>query len=134
MYYMEVYIGIVLAAIAAMIIGSLWYGPFFGTAWMSLVGKSQKDIEQTTTAQMVRCMVAGFVVVLVMAGVLSCFIQDQTMFEAAKTAAWLWLGFVATTGINEQIWEGRPMKLFWLNSIYNLIILEVMVVILIALA
>ena len=34
---------ILLAALAAFLVGGLWYGPLFGTAWMRLIGRTEHD-------------------------------------------------------------------------------------------
>ncbi|MDQ7020805.1 MAG: DUF1761 domain-containing protein [Candidatus Dojkabacteria bacterium] len=38
-------IGIVIAAIANIFLGMIWYGPLFGKEWMRLVGIKKEDTE-----------------------------------------------------------------------------------------
>ena len=40
------WIGVILAAISAMVVGYVWYGPLFGKPWMKLVGITKEDIEK----------------------------------------------------------------------------------------
>ena len=41
--------------------------------------------------------------------------------EGALLGIMVWLGFVATMTIGGVLWEGKPMKLYFLNNAYNII-------------
>lgn len=110
------YISILVAAIASFAFGWLWYGPLFGKSWMKLVGLTMKDAKK---ADMRTNMIVGFVSAIVMATVLSRFIGSDVL-GAIQTVALIWLGFLATTGLGATLWEQKPMKLYWINSIHYL--------------
>jgi len=38
-------LGVLLSAVAAMLIGSVWYGPLFGKPWMKSMNMTKKDME-----------------------------------------------------------------------------------------
>ena len=68
---MEVnYLAILVATIAAAVLGMVWYSPaLFGKAWMKLVGMSQKDLEAAKKQGMAKNMAINFVATFVMAWV-----------------------------------------------------------------
>ncbi len=59
------------AAIAAMVIGSVWYGPLFGKLWMKEMGYSSKD---TQSDGMWKRYVVTLINSLIMMLVLSLFV------------------------------------------------------------
>ncbi len=104
---------ILLAAVASMIVGSIWYSPvLFGKQFMKLSKMKPKD-----AAHPKKAFVQGFIVAIVMAFVLAKFLTGASTLNAGiKTAAWIWLGFMATTEIGGVIWGGEDPKLFALHA------------------
>ena len=37
------WLAILVATVAAFVLGGLWYGPLFGKAWMAALGKTEED-------------------------------------------------------------------------------------------
>jgi hypothetical protein len=115
---------VVLAALANMVIGMLWYGPLFGKKWQELMGftrESMKSMKMTAG----QAIVGGCVTALIMSYILAhdafvwgaFFGTSVTPFVfALQLAFWIWLGYVATTQVGVVLWEGRPWKLFFLNA------------------
>ncbi len=120
------YAAVLLSAIAAMVVGSLWYGPLFGDAWMKLVGISKSDINKKEMPKLYGIMFIG---ALVEAYVLSHFIHyagATTLINGAKTGLWAWLGFVATVMIGNYMFAKRPINLYLIDAGYALVNLVVM--------
>ena len=121
------YLAAIVAAVVSFIVGWLWYSPkLFGNAWMAASGIKKSDIAKSKKKGMITSMVAGFIVQVVMASVLGVFISatgGSGWLEGLNTGFWAWLGFVATIGLGIVIWEGKPMKLFWINSLHWLVAL-----------
>ena len=46
--------------------------------------------------------------------------------DAVLLAFWLWLGFFATTQLGMVMWEGKPVKLYIINTLHHLVSLVVM--------
>jgi len=117
------YLAVLVAAIASMVIGSIWYAPpVFGKIWMQL--SNHKKGGSAAAA-----MLGMFITSLVMAYVLAHFIgylNAATLWEGAQAGLWIWLGFVATFGLSQVFFERRPFKLFLLNTVNQLITLAVM--------
>lgn len=119
---------LLVAAAVAMFIGGLWYSPvLFGKIWMKEAGVKESDAKKNPGASMF----AGFLFVLVQVYVLSYFTAGaESMRAALETAAWIWLGFVATVQIGAVLWEKKSLKLFILNTSYSLVTLLVLAAIL----
>ena len=74
---------------------------------------------------------------LVMAFVLShvvvfsaAYLKSTPLMTGIMTGFWMWLGFLATTQIDEQLWGNKPWKLYAINTGYRLVSLVAMGVIL----
>ena len=118
---------ILVAAIVNTVIGGLWWSPMaFGKAWSRAVGMSQEDMHKGNGAT---SMIWQFIVTLVMSFVMAAFIDAmgaRTIIEGIQTGFMVWLGFIVTINISQQIFEKRPKQLFWINSGYYLVALAVM--------
>jgi len=123
------YVAVLVAAIAGFVIGFIWYSPkVFGKMWMTLSG-IDKEAKEKEKKGMGKNIVFGFISTLVMSFVLAVFIGmagANTLAAGAQTAFWLWLGFIATVNLGSVLWEGKPFKLYVLNSAHWLVALLVM--------
>lgn len=117
------YMAVVVAAVVNMVLGFVWYGPLFGKAWMKMVGLTKEDAQK---AGMAKPMIIASVGALVMAYVLSGFVQlgaSMTAVEGATLGFWVWLGFIATTTLSPILWENKPWNLYVLNNGYYVVLL-----------
>ncbi len=131
------YWAVLVAGVAYMVIGALWYGPLFGKLWMRLAGVTPGNMKNGMTAP--KAMAIGFISALVMAQVLAHeqFVWSQFFGDsmglcafALQLAFWLWLGFIATTQLGSVLWEGRSWKQFFLETTASFVSLFAMALIL----
>lgn len=124
---------VLVAAIAYMAVGAIWYGPLFGKKWRHLMGLTQEEMKHMPlTSGQAMCL--GFVTAFIMAyvlGYLGLMLGVMGFVGAWKLAFWIWLGFLMTVSAGSFIWEGKPFKLFLLNSAAQLISLFLMAIILV---
>ncbi len=123
------YLAVIVSAIAAMVLGALWYGPLFGKSWMSASGMTDKKLKEMKSKGMGKSYVLNFISTLVMAYILALFVGitgATTAMAGIALSFWIWLGFMATLTLGSVLWEGRSAKLYFLNNAYNLISLAVM--------
>lgn len=123
------YLAIIVAAIASIALGSLWYGPLFGKQWIALSGMTKEQIEAGKAKGMTKSYVIATIGSLVTAYVLAYFVtylNASTITGGFQTAFCIWIGFVATVGLGSVLWEGKPWKLYALNMSYNLVNLLMM--------
>lgn len=121
---------IVLAAIANMVLGYVWYGPLFGKKWMKLSGIKMDTASQKGMGKSYTIMFIGS---LVMAWVLAhALIFGNTYLHITGVSGGLmagffnWLGFVAPITLSSVLWEKKSWSLWMINSGYYLIGLMLM--------
>src|SRR5579859_3870061 len=125
------WLAIVAAAIAAMVIGTLWYGPLFGKQWMKLRGmdpesmKGMKFPADKFAIQFVASLLTAFFIAQFM-----MWVGAANVAGALVLAFWIWLGFYATTMLDSVLWEKAPWQLYILNVAQRLVTLLVMAAIL----
>lgn len=122
------YVALIIAAIASMVVGFVWYGPLFGKAWMKLSGIKPEEMKKANK-NMPKLYGTMYVASLLMAYVLGVFISYAGVTDVVGGATigfWAWLGFIATMKLSEVLFEQRPMNLYYINVGYHLVVLVVM--------
>ena len=118
---------VLVAAIATMAIGFLWYSPIlFARPWMVLMGYDPDDKAKLGEMQKGAGKLYGisFVASLVAAFVLSKIIFGLAINSALyglKVGFAVWLGFVATVQLTDSLFSKKPAKLFLINTGYQLV-------------
>jgi len=118
---------VLVAAIATMAIGFLWYSPIlFARPWMVLMGYDPDDKAKLAEMQKGAGKLYGisFVASLVAAFVLSKIIFGLAINSALyglKVGFAVWLGFVATVQLTDSLFSKKPAKLFLINTGYQLV-------------
>ncbi len=124
------YWAVLVAAIANMVIGMLWYSKaVFGSAWMQLIGMTEKKMKEAHKKGMAARMIVMFISALVIAYVTAHFVAYAGAVDimgGLELGFWLWLGYVATIMLGIVLWEGKPVKLYVINAGYWLVTLLIM--------
>lgn len=130
------YVAVLLAAIASMAAGFLWYGPLFGQVWMKLKGYSHEDLKKEQK-QMGKYYGMSFILSLLSAYVLSHvmtlsmnFFHETALNTGVMTAFWMWLGFMFPVQATGQIFGEKKWNLLAIDTGYQLASLVVMGVVL----
>lgn len=124
------YIAILIAAVASMVIGFVWYGPLFGQMWIKGMGWSKADMKKAQAKGMMTQYSLMFVGSLVMAYVLAhalifaaTYTKTSGISAGLMVGLWNWLGFVAPVTLTSVLWEGKSWKMWLLNNGYYLVTL-----------
>ena len=128
------YLAVLASTLAAVVLGSLWFGPLFGKQWMRMVGiHIPGEITKPMRNSMMRSYALVVIGALVMATVLAHALFYITEFTdiygigtGTTTALWVWLGFVATPLMGSVLWENRPWKYWFIVAGYWLVALGTM--------
>ena len=128
------YLAVLVAAVANMGIGFLWYGPLFGKMWTELMGWGAMTPERIADRQKKArpAYAISFVSALVMAYVLLHVIFFANAYAPSGLQSglsggfWMWLGFVAPVTVGSVLWDGKPWKLWVINAGYYLVALLIM--------
>jgi len=127
MYAMNLW-AVLVSAVLAFGIGSIWYGPLFGKAWQKEVGLSDEKIQ---SGNMIKIFGISFILTLIMAfGMAFLFhkVEDAKVTWLVGLTHGLYIGvaFVVTSmGVNYQ-YEGKSLKLWAINSGYQVLFLMLM--------
>jgi len=122
------YIAVLLASVASMVIGFLWFGPLFGTQWMALSG-----IKMPTKAEMKQMNMSKNYALAFLGALVFSFVMAHSLVFASEylgvygvsaglqAGFWNWLGFVVPVLLATVNWEGKPWKLFAIHASYYLV-------------
>lgn len=119
--------GVLAASVASMVIGFLWYSPLlFARPWMRLMGYDPDDKAKLAEMQKGAGKLYGitFVATVVSAVVLAKIIDLTsvvTILYGMKVGFGIWLGFVATVQLTGALFTKQPVKLFLINTGYQLV-------------
>jgi len=120
------------AAVASMAIGFLWYSPFlFATPWMIAMGYDPNDKARIAEMQKKAAPSYG---ISFLCSLLSAFVLGKIIFHLAistplygmKVGFAVWAAFVMTVQLTDKLFGNRPMKLFLINTGYQLVCYLVM--------
>jgi hypothetical protein len=123
------YLAVLVAGIASMVLGGLWYGPIFGKCWLKQMGWTQKHIEECKKKGMGKSYILNFVAALVTACVLAHVfevVEVDSHLDGLHVAAGVWLGFVAPVMLGSVLWEQKSWCLYFLNAGFYLVNLAAM--------
>lgn len=115
------YLSILVAALAALVLGFMVHGPLLGKVWLGLMKVTPAEMEagkKDMEKKIPYYMAAAFLQQLVIAFVLSYFAYitySETVGDALSIAFWAWLGFAAMPLLNGVLWEKRTVPLYAFN-------------------
>ena len=134
------YFAVVAAAISAMVIGALWYGPLFGKAWVRGMGWDPNDqqkmaaMKQSAGPAYLQMFVGVLLTAYVLAHVIwaySIAAPDITGASAGvQSGLWIWLGFILPVKYGDKLWGGKAFRYVVIDLSFHLATLMVMGVIL----
>ena len=121
------YLAVFVAAIATMVIGFLWYSPLlFAKAWTREMGydmndkakmeEMKKSAGPAYAGSFVASLISAFTLALILHG-----LHAQGMHFGLMVGFHVWLGFVATVQFTGALFMKQGMKLFAINTGYQLV-------------
>ncbi len=130
------FIAIVIAAVAAFVIGALWHSVFFSKQWHSLaeIKEPTEEEKKAMTRYVWKPLLTSFITNLVMAFCLANIIFVNTAYfnNAGSITAglgagfWVWLGFMAMNTLSPVIWENRSIRYWAFGNAYTLTLMLTM--------
>lgn len=121
------FVAVLEAAVIAMVIGMLWYGPLFGNPWKRMMGYTPESMK---AMKMSPGMAMGIQAVLAL--IMMYVLAHGIVFGIAFTgiggigggmmgAFWYWLGFAVPFTAAPYLFEDKSWKLWVLNAAYYLV-------------
>lgn len=130
MFYLSVnYVAVLIAALASMVTGFVWYSPvLFGKPWMKYAKIDEKKLKKTKNS-LPKTYGISFLATLVTAYALAVLLNATLVMDVGEglmVSGVIWLGFVTTTMLTSVLFAEMPWGLFLINSGYQLASLLVM--------
>ena len=118
------WIAVVVAAVAPMIIGTLWYGPLFGKLWMRSLGKTSEELGSPSTGIAVS-IVASLITATIVSVVINA-VGAGTIMEGIVWGVLLSVGLIATSTATNSVYENKSWTVTFLFIAYQVVTLAVM--------
>lgn len=113
------WLAVVVAAASGFAIGSLWYGPLFGKAWMSLTGMTK---EKGAQANMAVTFGGAYVLNFIAAAGIATVSGDHTGVMFALHVGLLGAFFFVAPALGViYLFEQQPFRLWLINAGYQLV-------------
>ena len=127
------YLAILVASVAAMGVGFLWYSQIlFGKQWARLKGYTEDSL-RAEQKKMGKLYGLSFLATLLMAYMLAHVMELSNAFygygmlqSGITSAIFMWFGFVMPIQFTSQIFGEKKWKLFSIDTGYQLVALVVM--------
>jgi hypothetical protein len=124
------YLAVLVAGIARMALGSLWYSPvLFLKQWLRLQNMTPEDMKPGFPKAIAVDVVGSLVMAFVLVHAVH-YAGAATAPQGAAVGFFNWLGFVAVVTLAMNVYERKPLALFFINNGFQLIALVIMGVIL----
>jgi len=118
---------VLVAAIATMILGFLWYSPLlFARPWMVAMGYDPEDkakmdeMRKSAGKSYGIAFVASLVAAFILGKIIDVTTVDSALYEMKIDFA-MWLGFVTTVQLTAKLFGNQPTKLYLINTGYQLV-------------
>jgi hypothetical protein len=125
-------LAVLVAAISTMVVGFLWYSPIlFAKAWMREMGYDPNDkakiqeMRKSAGPAYAGSLVASLVSAFILAMLLH-WLRADNLHLGLNLGFHVWLGFVATVQFTGVLFMKQSMKLFAINTGYQLVCYLVM--------
>lgn len=126
------WLAILVAAVASMILGFLWYSPLlFAKAWAREMGydlndkakmeEMRKSAGPAYAGSLAASLLSSFTLALILHGM-----RAESLHFGMMASFHIWLGFVATVQFTGALFAKQSMKLFAINTGYQLVCYLVM--------
>ena len=127
------YLAVLVALVASMVIGFVFYHPaVFGRTWMRLVGHTDETVQGGSASKYGVVIVASFLTAWVLAGTAYLayeFYEGSFLVSAVVTGWILWLGFTVTRMLVHDIFDTRSLKITALSALNEFITITAMALI-----
>jgi hypothetical protein len=122
------FLPILAVAIAKMALGALWYSnALFFQPWIRMSGISEQQVRQRLGKALAVDYIGSVLMALALAHVIRWGEAEPNKVVVGLFAGFLcWLGFVAFTGINIVTYEHKPLKLYLINTGFQLVSMLIM--------
>lgn len=107
------------------LLGFVWYAKgVFGTTWMMLIGKTPEQLKEKQGSAMAPMPILAAIGAFALAQVVQ-WTDAGTFVDGMLVGLWVWLGFYFAPVLMNALFSQKPLKLFWIESLYQLVVMMV---------
>jgi hypothetical protein len=111
---------LLVSALILWFLGAIWYSPvLFAKPWKALVN-AKSDNGSSLVVGMIASFIGDLILSMILAHVV-LWSGAENYGMGAFVGFIVWLGFLAAPNLPQGIYEGRPFKLFAINTGYMLV-------------
>ena len=114
------YLAIIVATVAGMIVGSLWYSPvMFAQPWLRLIGKTMDELREEghgPAVAMVIAVIGALITSYVLALVVNASSDAPDLVDGLMIGVLVWAGLVGVQTLIGTVFQARPLRLWILDS------------------
>lgn len=116
------FLSAVVASFTGLVLGFLWYSVIFANEWQRLAGVTDEQMANG----MARKTIGSYLMTLVMSLNLAAFVgADATPSFGLFAGLAAGIGWVAMAFGTNYLFEHRPVKLYFINAGYNVVLLGI---------
>lgn len=123
------YLAVVVAAVAAFLLGGIWYSPLlFANQWAKAHGYTEervKEMQKSAGKAYAVSMLCQLLIALAIA-VLIGYLHLERCVQGLKLAALVWAGFAFPFGLMANMFSDKRITVFYIDTGYQLVYLLVM--------
>lgn len=110
------WLGIVLATLAAMIVGGIWYAPpVFGDKWAKIVAIDEAKAKKAMPVSMLVMLGGAFIKAFMLSHLIGLsdhfYVENSYLHNALGTAFAIWFGFILIHVFTRNLFEQKRFKL-----------------------
>jgi hypothetical protein len=115
------YLAVLVAGVVGFMPGALWYSPvMFGKQWQAMTGISDEAAKAMGKAPFLISAIGGLLLAYGIARVMN-LAGLSGLQGGVMIAALVWLLFLAPLMLSQTLYQGRPVKLWWIDVGYRFI-------------
>jgi hypothetical protein len=125
------YWAVLVAAVASMVVGSIWYGPLFGKMWIKGMGWDPQDkahiekMKKSAGPAYFQMFVFSLITSWVLAHVIWAFRTSLPpmgdIASGLQAGFWSWIGFVLPVKYGDKLWNNKAFKYVAVDLGYYLV-------------
>jgi F0F1-type ATP synthase membrane subunit c/vacuolar-type H+-ATPase subunit K len=123
------WVAVLVVSIVGFLLGGVWYSVFFGRLWRRLSGVQPDQFHFGAALAYGIGFVCTFVMAYVMARLVDFVYREpdqKTLLNGMLLGLMVWTGFVATTGLSNDLFGRKPLLRWLIESLHALVVLVVM--------
>ncbi len=111
-----------IAVVVNMVVGTLWYGPLFGSLWLRLLGKTREEIGNSNNPLIYVIPIVGTAIAAVVLSALFGALGVSGWWQGLLWGFVVWFAFGATALLTTGVFEERPPGVALLFIAYQLVV------------